>query len=270
MTNDLKTTDFIDLYDRKKQTVFSIVFMMFIFSLLFTFVQPLKYSTESSMMMVQSFNAGVDPYTVSKSNEYLSNVLSNVVLSGKFYDDVMASGFDIDQSYFKADPKKRMKNWTQTVSAKAVSDTGIINIGVYHVDKHQSSQIARAINFVLQTKHSDYHGSGSNVTIKIIDQPITSTLIAKPNIPLNLGLGLVLGFILGLYYIYLFPEERYDFKLFLKKKKKNNNKKKDDDMNGSGGARAELEIQSAAKVNYIKDDVQDFQGSMHHLFRHSS
>jgi len=268
--NDItKAGDFIDLYKTKKQTVFSIVFLFLVLSTLFTFLQPLKYSTESSMMVVQSFSAGTDPYVASKSNEYLSNVLSNVILSGKFFDDVMASGFDIDKSYFTADPQKKMKRWTQTVSAKAMSNTGIINIGVYHIDKYQSSQISRAINYVLQAKHSEYHGSGNSVSIKIIDQPITSAWIAKPNIPLNIGLGAIFGFVLGLYYIYLFPEARYDFKLFSRSKKKDDKDKR----GGTGSGKSDEVVEPVkTKVNYLNDneDLDRFQGNVYNLFRQSS
>lgn len=166
---------------------------------------PFKYGSSTKLLTIISFNDSVDPYVASKSNEYLSNVLSQIVTSGSFFEKIKESGFNIDKNYFSGSDKKQIKKWNKTARAKSETGSGIIDIDVYHTDRDQAEQIARAVAYTLQTDHMQYHGYGKNVEIKVIDKPITSTFPVQPNLALNLGLGLFFGLIFSLSYIYLFP-----------------------------------------------------------------
>lgn len=222
----MELSKFLRLVKAKKQTIISLVILFFLASLIFTLVQPFKYNSKSSVLVVQNLPRVIDPYTLSKSNEYLSNILAKVVSSNLFYNDVINSGYNINKDYFskKNNINEAMKKWQSAVQAKAISDTGIIDINIYHPDKQQLDQLAQAVNYVLQSKHGQYHGLGSNIALKVINKPLTSAWPAKPNIILNLALAVLLGLIISLYYVYLFPEPIYDFnfwsKLNLRKVKK--------------------------------------------------
>lgn len=189
----------------------------------FTFIQPLKYEADSKLIVVQNLGGTiVDQYTASKSNEYLSSILAKVVSSENFFNDVMVSGFNIDKNYFSERSDEKMKMWEKTVYAGVISDTGIITISVFHPDKYQLGQIARAVNYILKTKNGQYHGGGDGVNVKIINEPIISNWPTKPNFILNFGMALVLGLIVGFNYVYLFPETNNDVGLwpsFFKKSK---------------------------------------------------
>lgn len=216
----MELNDFFNLIKRKKQTILSLVAIFFAVGLILTAVQPFKYSSSLRLLVVQSSaNQGnVDPYTMARSNEYLSNVLAKVTTSNSFYQRVMNSGFSIDQSYFGTPGRKQNKLWSKTVNAHAVNDTGIIVITAYHQDRQQADNIARAVGNVLMTQHVNYHGLNDNVKIKLLDEPVTSRLPVKPNVALNLVLALVLGVIFSLCYIYLLPDSRYDLRLFGRKR----------------------------------------------------
>jgi len=214
----MEMNKFISLIKAKKQTIASVVILFLAITAIFTFCQPLKYNSKSSVLVVQNFPPGTDQYSISKSNEYISNILAKVVSSNLFYDDVLNSGFNIDRNYFSKtnNINTEMGKWEKTAQAKPISDTGIIDVNVYHPDKQQLSQIAMAVNFILQSKHGKYHGLGSNIVIKVIDQPIISAWPAKPNIIFNLLLALVVGLVVSLYYIYLFQEESFNLRLWPK------------------------------------------------------
>jgi capsular polysaccharide biosynthesis protein len=214
----MELINFLRLIKAKKQTIISITAIFFALTLVITFIQPLKYGSESQILVVQDYGVGIDPYVAAKSNDYLSNILAQVVTSNSFFEEVLNSGFNIDKNYFPERADKRLKTWSETVSAKALNDTGIISINVYHTDKYQTEQIARAINYVLKTKNSMYHGGGNKVNVMTINEPIVSNWPIKPNIILNTLLGVILGLITSLYYIYLFPESQYNFSLMPKKK----------------------------------------------------
>ncbi len=210
---------FISLIGKKKQTIASMLIIFLAVAVIFSAVQPFKYDSNIQLLTIISFKQDVDPYTASRSNEYLSGLLANIVSSGSFFQQIESSGFNIDKNYFAGSAKQQMKKWDKTVKAKSIADTGIISIDVYHTDRAQAEEIAKAVAYTLQTTNSQYHGFGDGVQIKIIDQPITSNYPVQPNLLLNLGLAVAFALIFSLCYIYLFPEERYDLRLWPKKAK---------------------------------------------------
>jgi hypothetical protein len=132
----------------------------------------------------------------------------------------MNSGYTIDKSYFTDDPNEQNKLWTKSVNVEPLYSVGIIDIEVFHPDALQSRQIAIAINNILKTKSVDYYSGGNSIKVEILNEPMTSKWIIKPNIPLNIAIGLIFGIFFAFSYIYLFPEERYDVRLWPKRGKK--------------------------------------------------
>ena len=112
----MEMNKFISLIKAKKQTIASVVVLFLAITAIFTFCQPLKYNSESSVLVVQNFPPGTDQYSISKSNEYISNILAKVVSSNLFYDDVLNSGFNIDRNYFSKtnNINTEMDKWEKT------------------------------------------------------------------------------------------------------------------------------------------------------------
>ncbi len=189
---------------KRKALVFGIMIGAFILMAAITFVQPLKYSVTSRLLISQNLS-GADPYTVSKSNQYLSNLFAQVAHSSSFFTLTTNTGFNIDKSYFGNDYKKQMKTWNKTIEARSIGDTGIIEILIYHPNTYQAQQIALAVNQVLINQSSNYQKGGNDVTITVIDQPLTSSYPVKPNIILNIIFALILGSATSIFYIYFFP-----------------------------------------------------------------
>ncbi|MCU0680514.1 MAG: hypothetical protein MUF50_04405 [Planctomycetes bacterium] len=208
----MELTQFIQLAFNRKKTIFSFVIIFLVIALIFTFSQPLKYEANSSLLIVQESKA-LDPYSLSKSNEYLSKLLAQVVYANTFFAQAVNSNNAIDKKYFGDNAVKQQKTWQKTVSTKSIAETGIIKVSVFHKDKNQVKQIASAINTLLINQNNNYQGFGDSVKVSVIDQPIVSNYPTKPNIPVNVVLSLVLGFIFSLIYIYMLPEEKYAFSL---------------------------------------------------------
>lgn len=213
----MNSDNFLSLIIAKKQTIIIAIIIFILIAIIFTVTAPFKYGSSFKLLIIHNFRTNTDPYIASKSNEYLSSILAKIIYSNSFFTKVVGTGFNINEDYFGKDTKERMEKWEKTVAAKAISDTGIISVDVYHPDRYQAEQIARAIIFSLRASHSLYHGYGDNVTIKVIDKPLTSDWPIKPNIILNLVTAITFGLILSLIYIYLFPEEKYNLRLWPKK-----------------------------------------------------
>ena len=207
----MELKDFLNLISRKKATIIYLVLLFLVVSLIITFSQPLKYGSESKLLVVQKYNT-YDVYATAKSNEYVSNILSSVISSYSFYNEVVASDSAIDRGYFKGDNSKQIRLWEKTASAKAVSDSGVLEISVYHPDSRQAYEISRKINEIIKEKHMNYHGLGDRIDIVIIDEPIVSKFPVKPNIFINIVISIILGLIFSLGYIYVLPDEKYSIR----------------------------------------------------------
>jgi len=196
----------------------SSVVLFLLIAVIFSVIMPQKYGSKSKLLVVQNMSANGDAYSFLRTNEYLTNLLSQVVLTSSFFKETLNAGLNIDKSYFTDNPANQIKIWKDTVKTSSVGDTGIINVSVKHPDKHQVNEIIAAIDETLQKKHTLYHAAGDKVEIKLIDQPAVGNQPVEPNIMLNIILGLVFGLILGMSYVYAFPENRYKLKLMNKEK----------------------------------------------------
>lgn len=174
---------------------------------LVSFIQPLKYSAESQVLVVPDYRQTTDPYQISKTNEYLSSLLAQVTYSSSFFEATAKPEYQIDATYFGNTSKKRMNKWQKTIEVKALNDSGIISVKAYHPDKQQAEKLVRAINYNLITKNNFYHGLGDKVVLKVIDEPLVSLWPAKPNLPVNFALAFILGLLLGLIHVYLTSAE---------------------------------------------------------------
>lgn len=209
----MELNDFFRLIGRRKQSIAVFVVLFFALGVLVSIVQPMRYSSQSKLLVMHKAAQSSDSYTISKSNQYFASLFASVLSSNFFYGEVLNSNFSIDKDYFSGNLRQQMKKWGKTVEARASSDTGIISITVYHTDPSQAEQISTAINYLMKEKGQLFHSYGDNVSIKVIDQPIVSRWPTKPNLPLNALLSSVFGFFVALIYIYAFPGERYDLRI---------------------------------------------------------
>jgi capsular polysaccharide biosynthesis protein len=221
----MEYNQFWQLVSRKKSTIFSLMLIAVIIVLVITVISPIRYGAQSKILVMQD-GLRTDAYTLSRTNEYLGNLFSQIIYSSSFFDLVINNNnYQIDKNYFNDSQLKKMKKWRQNINTRVYGDTGIIEINVYHENQIQAKQLALAINDTLITQAHLYSGN-ENINIKIIDQPLVSNRPIKPNIPFTLAITLISSFIFSLMYIYIFPEEKYSLRFFKKRK----NKKVEDEI----------------------------------------
>lgn len=214
----MEYNQFWQLVARKKQTIFSLILIAIIIVLVIAVVSPIKYGSQSKVLVMQD-GLKTDAYTLSRTNEYLGNLFSQIIYSSSFFNLVMNNNnYQIDKNYFSDAQVQTMKKWRQNINTKVYGDTGIIEINVYHENQKQANQLALAINDTLINQAQQYSGN-ENITIKVIDQPLISEKPVKPNIPFIITITIIASFIISLMFIYIFPEEKYSIKFFKKRKK---------------------------------------------------
>ncbi len=172
-----------------------------ILSLLLSLLRPIEYGSTIRLLVIQRSALTLDPYTALQSAERIGDNLSQVVYTSTFLDRVIHSGFDIDQSVFKFDERKRRKQWGKMVHTEVARGTGMLTVTVYHKDKNQATQIANGIAYVLSVEGWQY--TGGDLQIKLVDAPLESRFPLKPNFLLNGSMGFVFGILLGFGYVFL-------------------------------------------------------------------
>ncbi len=209
----MEFNDFKNLLKRKTGTIFSLSFLLIALVMIFSLLGGLKYSSQSKLLVVQN-TGNADAYAVSRSNEYLGNLLSEVVYSGSFFNLVISNPqYKVAQEYFSGTYSERLKLWRKSISTKTIADTGIIEVSIYHPNPDQARLISLAVNDVLINSNANYHG-GDGVKVSILDQPLVSNYPDQPNLVLNFVFALALGLFLSFIFIYLYPEEIYSVRLW--------------------------------------------------------
>ena len=196
-----------------------LIFMMFflVLGLVASLLQVPKYVSQIRFLVIKQAGADADPFAVSHSSNYVAHILGSVIHSSVYFEQVLNSGFDIDRSQFKEDPKKRERQWKKMVRPLVREDMGMIEVKVLNRDFHQTQQIANAIAFIMNTQTDVYHGV-SGITVKVIDPPLTDVRPTVPNIPLNLLVSVLLGLMAGIGFAYLYPNHEFGFanRIFIK------------------------------------------------------
>ena len=249
--------DLIGLLKQKRQTITSVFLILLVMGLLLLLTQNFKYGTKSKILVIQEGAGKIDPYSVSRSVEYLSDLFSKIIYSNAFFESVMNSDFDIDKSYYRESYSNMMRNWKNTVSTKTLEDSGIIVISVYHEDNYQATQIALAVNHVLINEHQNYHGLGNSVKLSIIDQPVTSNYPIKPNLLYYFVVLISVSLFASLIYIYLFPEKKYDINFFGEQKPKK--RILEEEIKTKLDTKSKIEKKISKKDNIEKMEIKDIK-----------
>lgn len=163
---------------------------------------PLEYSATTRLLIIPTSSLGVDPYTAIKSAERISENLSQVVHTSSFYDQVLKTKeqFKLDDNRFQnLTENNRRKAWDKMVIPQVVSGTSLFAISVYHTDKAQAANWASSIAYSLANQGFEY--TGNNVQIKIVDSPVVSRFVSRPNFPMVGLVGLIIGALLGAGYV---------------------------------------------------------------------
>lgn len=182
-----------------------------------SFTQPLKYSASIRLLITQKAAFTLDPYTAIRSTELLGENLAQLIKTSSFLDRVLQSGHKIDAGYFRISDnlseRQRRKLWTQTIDAVQVRGTGILEITAYHPRSDEALKLVAASAFLLSTQGSEY--VGRDINVRLVDAPLASRFPVKPNIPLNMAIGGLVGLLAGSGWVWIgHRRKRHHGKIF--------------------------------------------------------
>ncbi|MBU1118661.1 hypothetical protein KKH43_02190 [Patescibacteria group bacterium] len=172
-----------------------IITIAFVLSLVASFVQTPKYQSSVKLLVIQQQGNRMDAYSAARSAETIAGVLSKMIYTTTFIEQVQESQFDL-KSGLSDDVNNQKKEWKDMMAVEASGDGSLV-VDVYHPERDQSEKYALAAAYVLVNHGRAYHGGDDQVEIKMVDQPFTSVSPASPNIVQNVGIGVFAGILVS-------------------------------------------------------------------------
>lgn len=170
---------------------------------------------KSTVKLLAVFNqTNIDTYTASKTANYITGILGEVIYSDTFIDSVYKSDTNLVSS-LSANPEQRQKDWKKIIKSKILDNKGIVTIDVFGNDRYQTNLLATNIGYTIISQHGLYDGSADRVSLKMIDVPSIFESWSTTKIISDGLIGLLAGLLLGLTLVIIFPNHR----LFELKKK---------------------------------------------------
>ena len=126
----------------------------------------------SADFLVTSTQGGQDYYTATRSAEYMSRVLSEVLYTERFMNAIIETG-KVNDAYFPRDKKERLEAWAQSLSVKRNSEIGFVSVSVTGKNDRDVYRLSQALVQVLDTNSAVVFGDdASNIKIRLLSGPI--------------------------------------------------------------------------------------------------
>jgi capsular polysaccharide biosynthesis protein len=171
-------------------------------SFIFLIVSQKSFKASTDILVVQNQEGTVDYYAMSRSADYLTNILSQAVYSEKFLDETITTG-KISANIFSSDPLEKRKAWQEIISIQKSATTGILSVQVFSDTARSAKDISDGVLEVLINKNAMFLGTNQNLKIQILSGPIVEKNPSIAQLILaSLGgflIGMILAFIFGIY-----------------------------------------------------------------------
>lgn len=163
---------------------------------LLSFTQPLEYSSTVRLLITQPGATNTDPYTILKSNERIAQNLSQLLYTSSFFENILTQAEGVDRDHFPVDEYDRRRIWGRSIGTTVEPGSGLMLVTIYHPNRDQAHALVQAATQELAKQAPNFFGY--SVRVQVIDAPLDSRWIARPNFLNNALAGLVLGALLGL------------------------------------------------------------------------
>lgn len=163
---------------------------------LLSFIQPLEYSSTVRLLITQPGATNTDPYTILKSNERIAQNLSQLLYTSSFFENILTQAEGVDRDFFPVDEYDRRRAWSRSIGTTVEPGSGLMLVTIFHPNRDQAHALVQAATQELSKQAPNFFGY--SVRVQVIDAPLDSRWIARPNFINNALAGLVLGALLGL------------------------------------------------------------------------
>jgi capsular polysaccharide biosynthesis protein len=161
------------------------------------FLMP-AYSVRTDYFITQEDAGTKDYYEISRSAEYMSKVLSEVVGSERFIAAVIDTG-RTKEGFLPRDKKEKLASWKRMVRIGKRLDLGIVSVTVSSDDLDMAERVALGVSEVFIDHNGAFLGTGDrNIPVSVLSGPIAERNPGLPTVVLSVVGGFVGGFLLSL------------------------------------------------------------------------
>jgi len=206
-------------------------------SFLFFIFHEKNFRAEADLLIVNNSKESQDYYSFAKNAEYMGLVLSEIVYSELFIDEVVKLEA-MEDNLLPTKKKDRLTEWGKIVQMQRNPQTGIISVAVLHDNQNIAINVVEGIIEVFTQKNSLFRGDGQDIDIRVLSGPILER---------NPGVSSIAGIVIGGFIAGIFISSTYSV---LSRKLSRNIRKK---------TREEYSTRKIPGVLSHKNGIQDFQ-----------
>ena len=155
-----------------------------------------SFKASTDFLIIQNQIESQDFYSLSKSAEYIRDILSESVYSELFIDEAIKTG-KVNSEFLPFNKKKRIKEWSRIVKVKSESQPGIISVEVLGNNQKEVFNISEGVIEVMVAKNQLFRGEG-NMEVKVLSGPIIEKNPGLSDVIMVIIGGFALGFLLSL------------------------------------------------------------------------
>ena len=165
-----------------------------------------RYGVRTDYLISQENAQTQDYYTLTRSAEYMSKVLTEVTGSERFISAVIDTG-KVDQSFLPQDKSRRLTTWKNMVRVEKRLDLGIVSVTIFGDDLREAQKVSLAVSQVFTEKNGEFLGTGDrNVPVSILSGPIAERNPSITRAVIAVGGGFIGGFLASLLLAFLRAE----------------------------------------------------------------
>lgn len=161
-----------------------------------------RYQSNFDVLVVQNQEGFVDSYTLAKSTEYFSKLLSESVYTETFLNKVTEGDPELSK-VLPVGREDRMKAWGKMIQTSINIDLGMIHLKTLANDKASVERLSKTIGNVLAENNNLFISENQKIEVRMINAPLiknnpgTNTLVFT--VTASFLIGMLLVFIISFY-----------------------------------------------------------------------
>ena len=202
----MENISFFTLAKKKLSTIVLVAVATAALSFVFLIASEKSFKVRTDFLITQNNPNSQDFYAMSRSSEYIGNVLSEALYSDRFIDAVIATG-KVQPEFLPLDKNDRIKAWAKEVNVKKNLGLGILQIEVLNNNQKDAIKISQAISDVLTQKNILFRGGDEkSVDVRILSGPIVESNPSITALLLVTVAGFLFGGLMSLFWIFVKEE----------------------------------------------------------------
>jgi capsular polysaccharide biosynthesis protein len=164
-----------------------------------------KYQSNFDLLVIQNQEGFVDSYTLAKSTEHFSKLLSESIYTETFLMKAVEGYPDLSKT-LPIDRENKMKAWGKMVQTSINMELGMIHVKVLANDKAQAENISKTVAGVLASNNNLFISENQKIEVRMINAPVIKSNPGIAMLALSIGasflIGVLLVFVISFYVVF--------------------------------------------------------------------